>query len=112
MGGDEKFETFVEHAFALLSALALARMWGSRKALRLAPPNCAIHFHSGCTPQEKVDAVPELPPRLRSACDALYGIALQAGAAQAAHGLQLVPDEFAGSVLKFGLVEVRVCGRG
>ncbi len=56
--------------------------------------------------QEKSDVEPALPPALAAATEQLVAIAHETGIVQAEAGLPLHPDEWARSVLKFGLVEV------
>ena len=70
-------------------------------------PEEAVALLSALVFQEKSDAEPVLPPALAAATEQLAAIAHQAGVAQAEAGLPLHPEEFARSVLKFGLVEVR-----
>ena len=70
-------------------------------------PEEAVALLSALVFQEKSDAEPVLPPSLAAATEQLAAIAHQAGVAQAEAGLPLHPEEFARSVLKFGLVEVR-----
>ena len=74
-------------------------------------PEEAVALLSALVFQEKSDAEPVLPPALAAATEQLAAIAHQAGVAQAEAGLPLHPEEFARSVLKFGLVEVRCLAR-
>ena len=69
-------------------------------------PEEAVALLSALVFQEKSDVDPALPPALAAATEQLAAIAHEAGVVQAEAGLPLQPDEWARSVLKFGLVEV------
>lgn len=69
-------------------------------------PEEAVALLSALVFQEKSDVDPALPPALAAATEQLAAIAHEAGAVQAEAGLPVHPEEWARSVLKFGLVEV------
>eukprot|EP00898_Chlorokybus_atmophyticus_P001683 jgi/Chlat1/2515/Chrsp175S02429 len=56
--------------------------------------------------QEKDASQPRLSDRLSDACERLWSTALHLGDVQQQYGLDLHPEDYAGGVLKFGLVEV------
>ncbi|KAI3427058.1 hypothetical protein D9Q98_006998 [Chlorella vulgaris] len=69
-------------------------------------PEEAVALLSALVFQEKNASEPELTPELAAARDSTVSLALQAGLVQQQAGLQLTPEEFATSTLKFGLAEV------
>lgn len=71
---------------------------------------CAARVRSSpCFPvQGKSDDEPSLPPALKVAKEKSIAIALQLGRHQRDCGLAVDPHDYASSVLKFGLMEVRV----
>lgn len=69
-------------------------------------PEEAVALLSALVFQEKSASEPELTPKLEAARGDAINLALQAGAVQQECGLQLTPEEFVTSTLKFGLSEV------
>ena len=56
--------------------------------------------------QEKNASPPELEGSLKDACDRAKELAFAAGEIQMAHGIQIAPDEFVETTMRFGLSEV------
>lgn len=69
-------------------------------------PEEAVALLSALVFQEKTEAEPELPPRLLQAREEAVALALSAGVTQREAGLDVLPEDFVRSTLKFGLMEV------
>ncbi len=69
-------------------------------------PEEAVALLSALVFQERSDAEPELPPRLREARDAAAAAAFAAGVVQQEAGLDVLPEDFVLASLNFGLMEV------
>lgn len=69
-------------------------------------PEEAVSLLSALVFQEKSEAEPELPARLVAARNEATALAYSAGVVQKEAGLDIVPEDFVLSTLKFGLMEV------
>ena len=69
-------------------------------------PEEAVSLLSALVFQEKSDSDPELPARLVAARNEAAALAYSAGIVQKEAGLDIVPEDFVLSTLKFGLMEV------
>lgn len=69
-------------------------------------PEEAVALLSALVFQEKSDAEPELPLKLRNAREESAVLAYSAGVVQQEAGLTLIPEEYVKSSLNFGLMEV------
>ena len=69
-------------------------------------PEEAVAVLSALVFQEKTDGEPAVPESLERARDLAMTVALAAGEVQREAGLDILPEEFVASTLRFGLVEV------